>query len=81
MAGMVSNTREPGDDLRDARERPEIRRELVLSRARTERLVDLHQVGGVQSWLATCSPSRLQAGTALLLPRVEPVVGADPRDS
>lgn len=81
MAGMVSNAREPGDDLRDARQRPEIGRELVLSRARPERRVDRCQVGGCQLRLAARSPRPLQAGAALLLPGVEPVVGGDPRDA
>lgn len=76
MAGMVPHPQMPFDDRRDARQRPEIGRETLGSRALEQQALDRDELGAVELRLAPGSPGGAQRGQAAPLPGVVPATGA-----
>ncbi len=79
MPRMVSDARQPRDDRGDPRQGPQIGAKPLRRRASPERPFHGRQGVGVQLWLAAGPSRALQPRTASGLPRVVPVVRADPR--
>jgi len=76
---MVSDARQPFDDGGNPRQGPQIGAKPLGRRAGPERPFHGRQGGGVQLWLAAGPARALQPRPASDLPRVVPVVRADPR--
>ena len=76
---MVPHAGQALDDGRDPRQRPQIGAEPLRRRAGPERPFHGSQGVGVQLRLAASPPRALQPRAASDLPRVVPVVRADPR--
>ena len=81
MARMMADLREPLDELRDPRQRPEIRTEPCDARAGAQGPVDLPQLRRGKFGLAARPPCRLEGPASVLLPRVIPVVRRHSRDA
>jgi hypothetical protein len=78
---MVSDTGEPLDELGDTRQCPDIGAEPLRAWARSQRALDRRELRGIQLGFPPRASCPSQPGPALCLPRMEPVVGTDPRDS
>jgi hypothetical protein len=76
---MVPDARESRDDLRDPRQRPQIRAEPLRGRAGSERPFDHGHRRGAELRFAPGPPRALQPQPAPALPRMVPVVRTDPR--
>lgn len=81
MARVMPHLREPLDDVRHPRQRPEIGTEPRRARARTQGPFDLHHLRRGQLGFAPRAARRLEGRAAVRLPRVIPVVGRHPRDA
>jgi hypothetical protein len=81
MAGMMAYLRELLDDLRDPRQRPEIRTEPRHARAGAQGPLDLPQLRRREFGFAPRPARSLEGPAPLLLPRVIPVVRRHARDA
>jgi hypothetical protein len=81
MAGMVADPGDLRDDIRHARQRPELGAEAMGPRADAQRALDRGQLLGRQLRFAAQSPRAFEPLPPLGAPRVEPVVRAHARDA
>jgi hypothetical protein len=81
MARVMPHLREPLDDVRHPRQRPEIRTEPRDARARAQGPLDLRQLRRREFGFAPRPARRLEGRAAVRLPRVIPVVRRHPRDA
>ena len=79
MPGVVPYARAPLDERGNPRQRPEVGPEAVRCWTRADRSLDVRQLCGAQPRLAARAAGPFEPRAALRLPRVEPVVRADPR--
>ena len=81
MAGVVPHPGQSLDHRGDPRQGPQIGLEAVRFRPRADRPLHLCQLRPTQPRLAACAARPVEAGPALGLPGMEPVMGADARHS
>lgn len=79
MARVVPHPREPLDDERDARQRPEFRGEAMSARALEQCRLDPRELRRLESRLAPRPARSFQAGAAFVLPGMKPDVGGGAR--
>ena len=80
MSRVISNPRQPADDLGDARQGPKIRAEAVSRSTLTQRRFDRFHLAGVQSGSAAGSPGRAERCDAAASPLAVPAAHALPAD-
>lgn len=77
---MIVDPGQPGDDRRDARQRPEVGGEAVPSRPLKQRRLHPAQLAPVESWLPAQPTHRFQCLPASAAPPVIPLVRGLPTD-